>query len=98
MYGTGYLPFEEAYHIYSSHFLCDPDKQAFRDKILDPIQGLNICIVSQPGNAGETFVLLKESSKMEKFLVDFTNTQGEKSEAREGTGLQVLIMTLLICF
>ena len=87
MYGTGYLPFEEAYHIYSSYFLCDPDKQAFRDKILDPIQGLNICIVSQPGNTGETFVLLKESSKMEKFLVDFTNTQGEEREAREGTGL-----------
>ena len=87
MYGTGYLPFEEAYHIYSSYFLCDPDKQAFGDKVLDPIQGLNICIVSQPGNASETFVLLKESLKMEKFLVDFTNTHGEEREAREGTGL-----------
>ena len=38
--GCGYIDFEEAYHLYSSfgQFFC-PDKQAFRDKLLDEIHG-----------------------------------------------------------
>ena len=83
MYGKGYLPFDEAYHIYSSFFVCDPDKQAFRDKLLEPVHGLNICIVTQPGISGTSFIVLKGSSKMEEFLVDFIfalEEQGAKSE------------------
>ena len=83
MYGKGYLPFDEAYHIYSSFFVCDPHKQAFRDKLLEPVHGLNICIVTQPGISGTSFIILKESSKMEEFLVDFIfalEEQGAKSE------------------
>ena len=37
MYGYGYLDLEEAYHLFSSfNELSCPDKQAFRDKLLDP--------------------------------------------------------------
>ena len=41
MYGCEYIDFEEPYHLYLSfsQFFC-PDKQAFRDTLLDGIHGL----------------------------------------------------------
>ena len=43
MHGYGYLHLEEAYNLYSSfsEFSC-PNKQAFRDKLLDPHHGLPV--------------------------------------------------------
>ena len=75
MYGCGYKDFEQAYHFYSSfsHFFFGPDKQAFRDKLLDGIHGLPLYIITQPITC-KIFVVLKNSSDMEKFLVDFTNS------------------------
>ena len=74
MYGCGYIDFEEAYHLYSSfsQFFC-PDKQAFRDKLLDGIHGLPVYFITKPITC-KIFVALKNSSDMEKFLVDFTNS------------------------
>ena len=74
MYGCGYTDFEEAYHLYSSfsQFFC-PDKQAFRDKLLDGIHGLLVYVITQPIMC-KIFVSLKNSSDMEKFSVDFTNS------------------------
>ena len=74
MYGCGYIDFEQAYHLYSSfsHFFC-PDKQAFRDKLLDGIHDLPLHFITQPITC-KIFVVLKNSSDMEKFLVDFTNS------------------------
>ena len=54
-------------------FFLGPDKQAFRDKLLDGIHGLPLYIVTQPITC-KIFVVLKNSSDMEKFLVDFTNS------------------------
>ena len=74
MYGCGYTDFEEAYRLYSSfsQFFC-PDKQAFRDKLLDGIHGLLVYVITQPITC-KIFVSLKNSSDMEKFSVDFTNS------------------------
>ena len=49
MYGFGHIDFEQAYHLYSSfsHFF-GPDKQAFRDKLLDGINGLPLDVITQP--------------------------------------------------
>ena len=43
MHGYGYLHLEEAYNLYSSfsEFSC-PNKQALRDKFLDPHHGLSV--------------------------------------------------------
>ena len=80
MYGCGYIDFEEAYHLYSSfsQFLC-PDKQAFRDKLLDEIHGLHVHVITQPITC-KIFVALKNSSDMEKFLVDFTNSMIDEND------------------
>ena len=45
--GCRYIDFEEAYHLYSSfgQFFC-PDKQAFRDKLLDEIHGLPVYVIT----------------------------------------------------
>ena len=74
MYGCEYRDFEKAYHLYSSfsQFFC-PDKQTFRDTLLDGIHGLPVYVISQPITC-KIFVALKNSSDMEKFLVDFTNS------------------------
>ena len=41
MHGYGYLHLEEAYNLYSSFNECScPNKQAFRDILLDPHHGL----------------------------------------------------------
>ena len=44
MYGYGYLHWLEAYNLYSSfsEFSCPNNKQAFRDKLLDPHHGLPV--------------------------------------------------------
>ena len=67
-----YIDFEEAYHLYSSfvQFFC-PEKQAFRNKLLDEIHGLPVYVITQPIKC-KSFVALKNSSDMEKYLVDFT--------------------------
>ena len=67
-----YIDFEEAYNLYSSfvQFFC-PEKQAFRDKLLDEIHGLPVYVITQPITC-KSFVALKNSSDMEKYLVDFT--------------------------
>ena len=43
MHGNGYLHLEEAYNLYSSfsEFSC-PNKQALRDKLLDPLHDLPV--------------------------------------------------------
>ena len=53
-------------------FFC-PDTQAFRDKLLDGIHGLPLYVITQTITC-KIFVVLKNSSDMEKFLVDFTNS------------------------
>ena len=70
-----YIDFEEAYHLYSSfgQFFC-PEKQAFRDKLLDEIHALPVYAITQPITC-KIFVALKNSSDMEKYLVDFTNSR-----------------------
>ena len=80
MYGCGYKDFEEACHLYSSfsHFFC-PDKQAFRDKLLYEIHGLPVYVITQPITC-KIFVALKNSSDMEKFLVDFTNSMIDEND------------------
>ena len=47
MYGRGYIDFEQAYHLYSSFSqFFGPDKQAFRDKLLDGIHGFTFaCLI-----------------------------------------------------
>ena len=74
------IDFEEAYHLYSSfsQFFC-PDKQAFRDKLLDEIHGLHVQVITQPITC-KIFVALKNSSDMEKFLVDFTNSMIDEND------------------
>ena len=71
--GCGYIDIEEAYHLYSSfrQFFC-PDKQAFKEKLVDKIHGLPVYVITQPIMC-KIFVL-KNSSDMEKYLVDFTNS------------------------
>ena len=73
--GCGYINFEEAYHLYSSfgQLFC-PEKQTFRDKLLDEIHGLPVYVITQPITC-KIFVALKNSSDMEKYLVDFTNSR-----------------------
>ena len=73
--GCGYIDFEEAYHLYSSfgQFFC-PEKQVFRDILLDEIHGLPVYVITQPITC-KIFVALKDSSDMEKYLVNFTNSR-----------------------
>ena len=75
LYGCRYVDFEEAYHLFSyfSQFFLCPDRQALRDKLLDGIHGLPVYVITQPIMC-KIFVALKNSSDMEKFLVDFTNS------------------------
>jgi hypothetical protein len=70
MYGDGYLLFDEAYHLFVSFFEFSPNKLVFRDKLLDAYYGLNVLIVTIPVSS-ETFVVLKNSSKLQEFLNDF---------------------------
>ena len=62
-------------HLYSSfvQYFC-PEKQAFREKLLDEIHGLPVYVITQPITC-KSFVALKNSSNMEKYLVDFTNSR-----------------------
>ena len=60
------------YARYLTQFFC-PDKQAFRDKLLDGIHGLPVYVITQPITS-KIFVVLKNNSDMEKVLVDFTNS------------------------
>lgn len=64
-----------------------PDRQAFRDKLLDPVHGLNVCVITQPITC-KAFVVLKNNPSMEKFLVDFTNTMIDQ-DSSEGKGLGI---------
>ena len=74
MYGCVYIDFEEAYHLYSSFSqIFWPDKQAFRDKLLDEIHRLPVYVITQPITC-KIFVALKNSSDMEKYVVDFTDS------------------------
>ena len=68
MHGCGYIDFEEAYHLYSSfsEIFC-------ADKLLDEIHGVPVYVITQPITC-KIFVALKNSSDMEKYLVDFTNS------------------------
>jgi hypothetical protein len=88
MHSSGYLPFDEAYHIYSSFFACDPDRQAFRDKLLDPFYGLNVYIITQPGITGKVFIVLKENTEMEAFLVELFSgmfeEEGYENDMKKG--------------
>ena len=75
MYEFGYINFEQAYHLYSSFshfFFFGPDKQACRDKLLDGIHSLPLYVITQPITC-KIFAVLKNSSDMEKFLVDLTS-------------------------
>jgi hypothetical protein len=88
MHSSGYLPFDEAYHIYSSFFACDPDRHAFRDKLLDPFYGLNVYIITQPGITGKVFIVLKENTEMEAFLVELFSgmfeEEGYENDMKKG--------------
>jgi hypothetical protein len=97
MYGSGSLPFEEAHHIHSSfRKLSCPDRQAFRDKLLDPFHGLNVFIITQPITCN-MFVVSKNNTNMWKFLVDFTDTIGEEaSKSCEGLAIDSDTMTILL--
>ena len=74
MYGCEYIDFEEAYHFFLSfsQLFC-PDKQALRDTLLDEMHGLPVHVITQSITC-KIFVALKNSSDVEKFLVDFTNS------------------------
>lgn len=95
MYGCGFLPFEEAFHLFSSFFVCSPDRQAFRDKLLDPVYGLSVYIVTQPITS-LIFVVLKNNTKMEEFLDNFTGMLDEDSPNRDVDGLRLDCSTLKI--
>lgn len=97
MYGYGYLDLEEAYHLYSSfNELSCSDKQAFRDKLLDPDHGLPVYVITKPISC-KVFVVLKNGSGMEKFLVDFTNVlTSDTSYEREGHPIDKDTLTILL--
>ena len=66
MHGYGYLHLEEAYNLFSSfsEFSC-PNKQAFRDKLLDPNPGFAVYIITEPISC-KVFVILKNGGGIEK--------------------------------
>ena len=96
MYGYGYLDHEEAYHLYSSfNELSCPDKQAFRDKLLDPDYGLPVYVNTEPISC-KVFVVLKNGSGMVKFLVDYTTVlTSDTSYEREGHVIDNTLTILL---
>ena len=57
-------------------------KQAFRDKLLDEIHGLPVYVITQPITC-KIFVALKNSSDMEKCLVDITNSRIDEKNGCE---------------
>ena len=42
---TGYLSLDVAYHIYCGYFHDSPDKDHFRDTLLDPEVGLRVSLI-----------------------------------------------------
>ena len=55
----------------SSFFVCDPDRQVFRDKLMDPVYGLNVYIITQPGVTCKVFIVLQENPELESFFIEF---------------------------
>ena len=66
-YAYGYLHLEEAYNLYSSfsEFSC-PNKQAFRDKLLDPHHGLPV----YKGSSARLFGLVMKGKQFFCFNYD----------------------------
>ena len=58
-FGLGFLPFKEAFRLYSSFFdLHIRDKQTFRDKLLDNDQGLPVYVITQHITVPQRYYLL----------------------------------------
>ena len=73
-----------------------PDKQAVRDKLLDPDYGLPVYVITEPISC-KVFVVLKNGSGMEKFLVDFTSVlTSDTSYEREGHVIDKDTLTILL--
>ena len=88
---------EEAYNLYSSfsEFSC-PNKQAFRDKLLDPHHGLPVYIITEPISC-KVFVILKNGGGMEKFFVDFTSAPiSDKNYDEEEYVIDIYTLTKLL--
>ena len=70
-YAYGYLHLEEAYNLYSSfsEFSC-PNKQAFRDKLLDPHHGLPVYKESSVRLFG---LVMKEKCFFVSIMICFNN-------------------------
>lgn len=101
MFGCGYIDFNEAHHIYTSfsEFSCT-DNQSFRDKLLDPIHGLPVYIITNPVTKN-IFVVLKKTEHLEHFFSDFTdsmegqlNFENESQDILDRETLTVLINTM----
>ena len=45
---TDYLSLDVAYHIYCGYFYDSPDKDHFRDTLLDPEVGLRVSLIIHP--------------------------------------------------
>ena len=71
MHGYGYLHLEEAYNLYSSfsEFSC-PNKQAFKDKMLDPHHGLP---VYKESSARLFCLVMKEKCFLVSIMICFNN-------------------------
>ena len=97
MNGYGYLDLEEACNLYSSfNELSCPHKQAFRDKLLDPDHGLPMYVITEPISCN-VFVVLKNGSGMEKFLVNFINVlTSDTSYEREGHAIDKDTLAILL--
>ena len=61
VYGSHFMLFEEASHIYSSFFETHIDEEAFRDLLLHPETDLNALIVTHPITI-ERFVVMNKNT------------------------------------
>ena len=79
---TGYLSLDAAYHIYCGYFHDSPDKDHFRDTLLDPEVGLRVSLIIHP-ETSQSYVVLDPGYGLAKFFVEIlSNNKPEEKLSR----------------
>ena len=79
---TGYLSLDVVYHIYCGYFHDSPDKDHFRDTLLDPEVGLRVSLIIHP-ETSQSYVVLDPGYGLAKFFVEIlSNSKPEEKLSR----------------
>ncbi|XP_070539440.1 uncharacterized protein [Ptychodera flava] len=75
---SGFLEFDEAYHLYSGYHEIEPNRDNFRDSLIHPVHGLCVCVIWTE-HLNRRFIVLKpHGTGLVNFLEAFVNNASEQ--------------------